>query len=337
MANSKNMKKMKKTVVLISTLFLFINTPSLVIAQGVENWVMPRTADGHPDLQGVWANNTITPVERPDVYEGREFLTAEEQQFLARRVVEIQEEDGDALFGGGVFQAAVSGEVRSYDPSTGNYDQAWLVEREVHNRTSQIIDPPNGKFPPKTESALAAERERFSQRNQSPGSWLDLSTDDRCLSYGAPYLNPGYNSYWQIVQSRDHIVIYQEMIHDARIVRLGDKPPLDESIRLMNGDSRGYWDGDTLVVETRNFTDKNSHEHNRSEFNIERFTRINANQIRYQITVHQPDVYTAPYTRELVLDASADSIYEYACHEGNYSMANILRGAREQERRERSQ
>ena len=293
-----------------------------------ESWEVPRTADGYPDLQGVWANNTITPIERPDAYGGREFLTDEEQHFLARRVVEIQEEDGDALFGGGVFQAAVSGEVRSYDPTTGNYDQAWLVERQVHNRTSQIIDPPNGKYPPKTEAAIAEQRVRISQRNDIPESWLDLSTDDRCLSYGAPYLNSGYNSYWQIVQSRDHVVIYQEMIHDARIVRLGDKPPLDESIRLMNGDSRGYWDGDTLVVETRNFTDKNSHEHNRSEYNIERFTRINASQIRYRITVHQPDIYTAPYTRELILDVSPDPIYEYACHEGNYSMANILRGAK---------
>ena len=325
---------MNRTLAVLSTLLILLHSIGAALAQTSEGWIVPKTADSHPDLQGVWANNTITPIERPDVYEDREFLTEEEQQFLARRVAEIQEEDGDALFGGGVFQAAVSGEVRSYDPSTGNYDQAWLVERQVHNRTSQIIDPPNGRYPPRTEAAIAAARERISQRNEIPGSWLDLSTDDRCLSYGAPYLNSGYNSYWQIVQSRDHVVIYQEMIHDARIVRLGDKPPLDESIRLMNGDSRGYWDGDTLVVETRNFTDKNSHEHNRSEYNIERFTRINANQIRYQITVHQPDIYTAPYTRELVLDTSPDPIYEYACHEGNYSMANILRGAREQERRE---
>ena len=325
---------MNKTTTIFGVLLVLLHSAGTAVAQTDESWVVPRTADGHPDLQGVWANNTITPIERPDAYEGREFLTDEEQQFLARRVVEIQQEDGDALFGGGVFQAAVSGEVRSYDPTTGNYDQAWLVERQVHNRTSQIIDPPNGKYPPKTEAAIAEQRERISQRNAIPESWLDLSTDDRCLSYGAPYLNSGYNSYWQIVQSKDHVVIYQEMIHDARIVRLGDKPPLDESIRLMNGDSRGYWDGDTLVVETRNFTDKNSHEHNRSEYNIERFTRISANQIRYRITVHQPDVYTAPYTRELILDVSPDPIYEYACHEGNYSMANILRGAREQERRE---
>ncbi len=293
-----------------------------------------RTIDGQPDLQGVWTNNTITPVERPDSYEGREFLTEEEQQFLLRRVSEIQEEDGDALFGGGVFQAAVSGEVRSYDPSTGNYDQAWLVERQVHNRTSQIIDPPDGKYPPLTENVIALARERASQNRADLDSWLDLSTDDRCLSYGAPYLNSGYNSYWQIVQSADHVVIYQEMIHDARIVRLGDKPALDESIQLWNGDSRGYWDGDTLVVETRNFNKRNSHEHNRAEFNIERFTRLSDSQLRYQITVHQPDVYSAPYTRELVLDAADGEIYEYACHEGNYSMTNILRGAREQERLE---
>lgn len=328
---------MNRQIAISGMFLLLLQSAGTAFAQTDESWEVPRTADGYPDLQGVWANNTITPIERPDAYEGREFLTEEEQQFLARRVVEIQQEDGDALFGGGVFQAAVSGEVRSYDPTTGNYDQAWLVERKVHNRTAQIIDPPNGKYPPKTEAAIVADRERVNQRNAIPESWLDLSTDDRCLSYGAPYLNSGYNSYWQIVQSKDHVVIYQEMIHDARIVRLGDKPPLDESIRLMNGDSRGYWDGDTLVVETRNFTDKNSHEHNRSEYNIEQFSRINASQIRYRITVHQPDIYTAPYTRELILDVSPDPIYEYACHEGNYSMANILRGAREQERREAEQ
>ena len=114
-----------------------------------------RTIDGHPDLQGVWANNTITPVERPDVFADKEFLTQEDIEFLQQRVQEITAEDGDALFGGGVLAAALTGETVSYDPSTGNYDQSWLAERSIHNRTSQIIDPPTGKYPQRTESAIA--------------------------------------------------------------------------------------------------------------------------------------------------------------------------------------
>ena len=162
------------------------------------------TPDGQPDLQGVWGNNTITPVERPDRFGERRYLTDEEQSLLQRRIREITEGGGDALFGDGVFEAAFSGEVRSYDPSTGNYDQSWLVERSVHNRTSQIIDPPNGKFPPRVEGPAGVTFNRPQRGNTAPASWTDLTVDDRCISYGAPYLNSGYNSYWQIVQSKNH-------------------------------------------------------------------------------------------------------------------------------------
>ena len=289
------------------------------------------TPDGQPDLQGVWGNNTITPVERPDRFGERQYLTDEEQSLLQRRIREITEGDGDALFGDGVFEAAFSGEVRSYDPSTGNYDQSWLVERSVHNRTSQIIDPPNGKIPPRVEGTSGVTFNRPQRGNTAPASWTDLTVDDRCISYGAPYLNSGYNSYWQIVQSKNHVVIVQEMMHDARIVPLTEKPPLDEKIQLWHGDSRGYFDGDTLVVETANFSGRSTFEHNRSRKNIERFTRLNQNQMLYQLTVDLPDTYTSTYTREFILNYTPDPIYEYACHEGNYSMANILRGARVQE------
>ncbi len=293
---------------------------------------MPRTIDGQPDLQGVWANNTLTPIERPDMFEDREFLTDEEMAFLRQRVSEITAGDGDALFGDGAFVAAISGEVRSYDPTTGNYDQSWLVERNVHNRTSQITDPPNGKYPPRSELGEANARAAAARRGQLPDSWLDLSVDDRCISYSAPYLNAGYNSYWQIVQSADHVVIVQEMMHDARIVPLTDMPHAPDSIKLWHGDSRGYWDGDTLVVETRNYSDKSSFSHNRARLNVERFTRISETELQYQITSDQPDTFSAPFTREIIFDYSEQPIYEYACHEGNYALPNILRGARTQER-----
>ena len=311
-------------------LLALLATP-VIQAQGYET---PRTIDGQPDLQGVWANNTMTPVERPEMFGERAYLTDEEMDFLRQRMAEIAAEDGDALFGSGTFNAAFAGEVTSYDPSTGNYDQSWLVDREVHNRTSQIIDPPNGRYPPRTEASIALARERAERvRNDDIASWLDMSVDDRCINYGAPYLNTGYNSYWQIVQSSDHVVIVQEMIHDARIIPLTEKPLLDDDIRLWHGDPRGYWDGDTLVIETGNFSEK-SHDgpNTAAKRNIERITRISDTQLLYQLTSDDPGTFTAPYTIELLLDHSPDPIYEYACHEGNYAMENILRGARELER-----
>ncbi len=202
-----------------------------VHAQDGGDYEIPRTIDGQPDLQGVWANNTMTPVERPETFGEREYLTDEEMAFLRQRMREIADQDGDALFGSGTFNAAFSGDVTSYDPTTGNYDQSWLVEREVHNRTSQIVDPPNGRYPPRTEDSIALTRER--------------------------------------------------------------------------------------AVRVRN---------------IERFTRIGDTQLLYQFTSDDPGTFAAPYTLELLLEYSPDPIYEYACHEGNYAMENILRGARELER-----
>ncbi|NKB35378.1 MAG: hypothetical protein GKR91_19945 [Pseudomonadales bacterium] len=314
----------------ISLLLIVSSLASITVTAQDVSWNV-HTEDGHPNLQGVWGNNTITPVERPDRFGERQYLTDEEQILLERRIREIAEEDGDALFGDGVFEAAFSGDVRSYDPSTGNYDQSWLVERSVHNRTSQIVDPPNGKFPHKVEGSDGLTFNRPQRGITSPASWTDLTVDDRCISYGAPYLNSGYNSYWQIVQSKNHVVIVQEMMHDARIVPLIEKPELNEKITLWHGDSRGYFDGDTLVVETTNFSGKSTFEHNRSLKNTERFTRLNESQLLYQLTVDKPDTYTARYTREFIMDLEPQPIYEYACHEGNYSMANILRGARVQE------
>ena len=320
-----------KIVALLFVIFSISTTPSL--AQ-FSDWKISRTIDGQPDLQGVWGNNTITPVERPERFGERQYLTDEEQILLERRVNEIAEEDGDALFGDGVFEPALSGVVDSYDPSTGNYDQAWLVERQVHNRTSQIVDPANGRYPPLTGDARGLTFNRPQRGNTNPESWLDLTVDDRCISYGAPYLNAGYNSYWQIIQSKDHVVIVQEMMHDARVIPLTiDHPHVNEKIKLWHGDSRGYFDGDTLVIETTNFSSKSTFGHNRSRINIERFTRIGEQQILYSLTADQPDTYKTPYTREFILDLTPDPIFEYACHEGNYSMTNILRGAREQERR----
>lgn len=305
-----------------------------VTAQSDANWQLPRTVDGHPDLQGVWENNTITPVERPAVFGDKEILTDEDIEFLQRRIIEINQEGSDALFGEGVLEAAFSGEITSYDPSTGNYDSQWMAERTIHRRTSQIIDPPNGKYPPRTEEAIAASRMLAQRRRDHPAdSWLDRPLGERCVSFGAPRLSSGYNSYWQIVQSRDTVAIIQEMAHDVRIIPLVEKPHIDEDIKLWHGDSRGYWDGDTLVIETTNYSDKSSSGPSTSKkVNVERLTRTGESSIQYQLTSRDPGSYTAAYTREIILDHSPDDIYEYACHEGNYGMMNILSGHRAEER-----
>jgi hypothetical protein len=312
-------------------LALCLSTP-ITFAQD-SDWEMPRTIDGQPDLQGVWENNTITPVERPEVFGDKEYLTDEDVEFLKRRMVEINAEGSDALFGEGVLAAAFSGEIVSYDPSTGNYDSQWMADRTIHRRTSQIIDPPDGRYPPRTEQAIAAARELREHREAHPAdSWVDRPLGERCVSFGAPRLGSGYNSYWQIVQSKETVVILQEMAHDARIVPLVAKPHLDEDVKLWHGDSRGWWEGDTLVIETTNYSDKSSTGPETSrKVNVERLTRVGENALQYQLTSHDPGSFTAPYTREITFDLSPDDIYEYACHEGNYGMMNILSGHRAEE------
>ena len=315
--------------VLFASLFIFATV------QGQDSdYEIPRTVDGHPDLQGVWENNTITPVERPDVFGDKEFLTDEDIDFLRAGLNTIESSGEDALFGEGVIPAIFEGEINSYDPSTGNYDSQWMAPRTIHRRTSQIIDPPNGKFPPRTEEAIAAARDLAEHRRLHPAdTWEDRPLGERCLSFGAPRLSAGYNSYWQIVQSKNTVAIIQEMAHDVRIIPLVEKPHVDESVKLWHGDSRGWWEGDTLVVETTNYSEASSTSPRTVEkVNIERLTRIGNSALQYRFTSNDPGNYSAPYTREIVFDKTPDKIYEYACHEGNYGMEYILSGHRAEER-----
>ena len=324
-----------KTILRVSSsllLLLLITSPALAQFDG--DWQLPRTIDGHPDFQGVWENNTITPVERPEVFGDKEILTDEDVAFLRRRLAEITAAGADALFGEGVLAAAFAGEIVSYDPTTGNYDSQWMVDRTIHRRTSQIIDPPDGKYPPRTERAIAAARELREHREAHPAdTWLDRHLGERCVSFGAPRLGSGYNSYQQIVQTRDTVAIIQEMAHDVRIIPLVAKPHVDANIQLWHGDSRGWWDGDTLVIETTNYSAQSSSGPDTvKKVNVERLTRISESEILYQFTSNDPGTFTAPYTREITFDKTPDKIYEYACHEGNYGMMNILSGHRQLER-----
>lgn len=320
--------------VISSIVLLALSSLSFTVS-AADDWVSPRTIDGQPDLQGVWANNAITPVERPERFGAREYLTDDEMQFLRRRIAEINASGGDALFGESVLDAAFSGNLSSRDTQTGNYDQQWMVERTLQNRTSQIIDPPNGHYPERTPEAIAHANERRLYRQEHPAdSWLDRSLSERCVHRGVPNLRSGYNSYWQIVQTRDYVTIIQEMFHDVRVIPLIDMPKLNDNVRLWNGSSRGYWDGDTLVIDTQNYNEKSEPGLN-TEAKIlqERLTRISDTEMQYDLISHDPGTYSADYTRRIIFEYSEDKIYEYACHEGNYGMMNILSGHRAEEAR----
>jgi hypothetical protein len=302
-------------------------------------WKVPRTPDGRPDLQGVWGNNSVTPMTRPRQWKDKTSLTDAELTELKGLAAQSVDEGGDAIFGNFVQQlldARDRGkfEQASYDPTTGNYNQFWMADREWDNRTSLITDPPDGQFPPLTPEAEA-------RRAKSPGiSAIQAKADgpedrplsERCISYGAPRTGANYNSYVQIVQGPDTVVLWQEMIHDARVVDMTGKPHLPSKIRLLHGDSRGRWDGDTLVVETTNYI--NGFQGSTPDVKLtERYTRVSPDFINWEITVDDPKTWTKPYTFMIRLKKTDGLIYEYACHEGNYAMTGILAGARAQERK----
>ena len=300
-------------------------------------WTVPRTPDGRPDLQGVWGNNSVTPMTRPRQWKDKTALSDAEVAELKQMAARFVDQGGDAIFGNFVQQmldAKDKGSFAqvSYDPSTGNYNQFWMADREWDNRTSLITDPPDGQFPPLTpqaEARRAAARATPSLRGPADGP-EDRPLTERCISYGAPRTGANYNSYVQIIQSPDTTVLLQEMIHDARIVPMTPKPHLPARIRQLHGDPRGRWEGDTLVVETTNYLNGVQG----STPNVvltERYTRVSPDFINWEITVNDPDTWTRPYTFMIRLKKTDALIYEYACHEGNYSMEGILGGARRDE------
>ena len=300
-----------------------------------DGWTVPRTPDGHPDLQGVWANNTAIPLERPEAWAGRERLSEEELASLVAAASDAIDPGQDALFGDQLVLAAIERtQATSYDPTTGNYNQFWIVDRTFSDRTALVIDPPDGRVPPLTEQGQARAREaRASAREHPADSYTDRPLQERCISYGMPNLLAGYNSYYHVAQNRDHVVVVQEMIHDARVIPLTGQPHLDESVRQLHGDSRGYWDGDTLVVETTNYTMKGLGRRPTTEALrvTERFTRVDPTTLHHEITFDDPGTWTKPWTMLVPLDYSPDPIFEYACHEGNIGMEGILGGHRAEE------
>lgn len=303
-------------------------------AQDNNNYTVPRTINGQPDLQGVWANNSTTPLQRPEFFKDRATLTEDEYQRLIARAAEIESSGGDALFGDGFLNAVITGEVESYDPSTGNYDSSWMANRNIERRTSLIIDPPNGRLPAMRPAAREFMAQQAQARRENPSdSYTSRPLQERCITYGMPYMLAGYNSYYQVVQSATHVAIIQEMIHDVRLIPLDNSPHVDENIRLWHGDSRGYFEGDSLYIETRNFSDESVFMGARGNRVFkEKFTRISDDILQYEFTMEDDETWERPWTAVVNYTHSEDPIYEYACHEGNYALEGILSGARAEER-----
>ena len=283
-----------------------------------------RTPDGHPDLQGIWSNATITPFERPRELGGKEFFTEEEAAEYEKKVVEAANRDR-----------------RSSDATAdlgGAYNEFWFdrgTKVVPTRRTSLVVDPPDGRVPSLTPAAQKAAAARAAIARRPPEGPEDLAPAVRCLVWptsGPPMLPNAYNNYYQIVQGPGYVAILVEMIHDMRVIPLDGRPHLPASIRQWMGDSRGRWEGDTLVVDTTNFSDKTNLRGSDKDLHlIERFTRTSENTIMYQFTVDDPTAFTHVWKGEVPFTKAPGPIYEYACHEGNYSMAGILKGARAQE------
>jgi len=315
--------------------------PALANAKaGKQNWTLPRTADGHPDFRGFWANNNATPLERPAALAGRESLTDSELAAMKKKAHELFGGLGDAAFGDDVFNTVlanvtgVKSGFKSVDGETGDYSSVWTVERVWDNRTSLIINPADGRLPAQTPNAVARAKARAEgiQRIAGPE---DRSLSERCMTYGSPQITAGYQSYYQIVQTAKSVALMTEMIHDARVIPLDGGPHVPSSIQLWHGDSRGHWEGDTLVVDTTNYRQGSFFRGASSDklHVTERFTRSGPETLLYEITIDDPGTWTKPWTAMIPWQRSPDPIYEYACHEGNLGMVGILAGARADEKK----
>ena len=273
-----------------------------------------RTPGGQPDLQGLWTNSTTTPLERPQGMADRALLTDEEVAALDAQAVGRNDRPP-----------------RLGDP--GTYNEFWWERGTRLKQTALVVDPPDGRIPAMTDAGSAR-----AAWPRGGASWTNRNLAERCITRGAPKRPGGYNNNFLILQTPGYVVILQEMIHEVRIIPIDGRPHVDDDIRFWMGDSRGRWEGDTLEVETTNFSDEIAF----NSFNccpgaganlrlVERFTRVDADTIDHRYTVEDSATYAGPWTAAIPMTRIDGPIYEYACHEGNYGMENLLRGARVQE------
>jgi hypothetical protein len=290
-------------------------------AQTIDSSPVPRAAWGKPDLQGVWDFATLTPMERPDELAGQDTLTDEDVARIVARSAQatrfLSESRGD----------------------TGTYDEFWFdfgTDVSADRRSSLVVDPPSGKVPPLTEAAQRRLAARQAYLSEHPAdSWEERNNSERCLmgfNAGPPMIPSAYNNVFQLFQTPDYVVILTEMVHDARVIPLRDSAHLAPHMRQWRGDSRGHWDGDTLVIETTNFTDKTSFRGSSERLRLtERFTRADVDILLYEFTVADPSAFTQPWTAIVQMRLSPSPLFEFACHEGNYAMEGMLAGARAEE------
>ncbi len=304
-------------------------TMLLGVAASPAPWDPPRTPDGQPDIQGVWTNATITPFERPANLRDKAFLTAAEAADFERHSAGVRDEDGPPQPG-----------------DVGSYNQFWFDSGEhvvSTRRTSLVIDPPDGRVPLRPE----AEAARNAARAHEGDSYEFMSVWDRCITRGVPggMFPAGYNNAYQIVQTPGYVLIYYEMIHEPRIIPVDGRAHAPSSVRSWNGDSSGRWTKTALVVDTTNYNNKGwiatqaaagrikGVPQTESLHVVERFTPVGPNTIDYESTIDDPAMFTRPWTVSIPLHRNSTyRIYEYACHEGNRAVEDVLRGARAQER-----
>jgi hypothetical protein len=295
-----------------------------------KKWTLPRTSDGKPDLQGIWTNATITPLERPPELAGKSHFTpAEAAEYERRWAIENNIDNRNIS--------------RDRDVALA-YNGAWWDRGSKVVKTLQtslIVDPPDGRIPPLTPAAQkrADEIRAYNQAHPADGP-ENRSLTERCLVWptlGPPMLPSAYNNNYQIFQTPGYVVIEVEMIHDVRVIPVAEnkaamQPHLPANIRQWKGDSRGYWEGNTLVVDTTNFTDKTRFRGSGPKMHlIERFTRTDEDTLVYEFTVDDPESFTRPWSAAVPMNKAPGPLFEYACHEGNYGMEGILRGARAEE------
>jgi len=297
-------------------------------------YAAPRTSFGQPNLEATWTNNNATPLQRPAQWADKATLTDAEFEQVTAAVRQL-EQHGDALFGDELILDAVAGDEKpeSHDTETGNYNGFWLPEREIERRTSLIIDPPNGRIPPYTPEALARRAAAAEQRRLHPadGPW-SRGLGERCITLGMPRLTAAYSSVFQIIQSPTEVVFVMETIHNARVIPLDGRPHLSSGLLQWDGNSRGHWEGDTLVVNTIGFSPKSDFMGSSSGLHlVERFTRTAPDVLQYDVTMSDPSTWTQPWTVRINFRQTPEPLLEYACHEGNLGMTGILAGARKQE------
>jgi hypothetical protein len=262
---------------------------------------------------------------------------------MKKKAKELYDGGGDAAFGDTIFQTvyeslkgSTSGPhkkaANEFDGGTGDYSSEWIVAREWDNRTSLVTDPPDGKLPALTPEGVARRNESFAGMMRPAAQASDRGLQERCITYGSPQLIAGYQSYYEIQQTANSVIILTEMIHDVRIIPLDGSPHAPSEIHQWLGDSRGHWEGNTLVVDSTNYKPRSFMSFSSEKLHvIERFTRTGPESLKYELTIDDPGTWTKPWSLMIPLKQTSDRVFEYACHEGNVGLAGILKGARAEE------